>query len=165
MSVPRINLLASMPDQNDAPSAGTVTVTFNGNDNSVTLSNANVSVDKEKMRVLFDLSSSNLPSGASVAIEGIEFTKPNEPTGSYAPGTNIFENQNTFTDQDGAAHTVYGEWKSGKARLKLVDKDNVGATGTEQDYGYRVWVKLTSGSSTNYYSSPDPQISNKPTTG
>jgi hypothetical protein len=60
---------------------------------------------------------------------------------------------------------VYGKWKGGKSELKLVDNNNVRTGVSEQDYGYRVWIKCTQGSTTSYYSSPDPQIKNEPTVG
>jgi hypothetical protein len=61
---------------------------------------------------------------------------------------------------------VYGQWKNGQSKLQLIDDDNVVAGVAEQNYGYKVWVKLTPSSGTaSYYSSPDPEIKNDPTTG
>jgi len=156
---PRINLAKSLGSP--IPKAGTVDVSFNWNDSTVTLpTDADVSVNPGREKIEFDLSASNVPSGAAVTIEGIEFTKPNEPSGSYAP-SNTFEHESTFTDQSGTSHTVYGEWKGNKHFLKLIDNNPPSG---EQDYGYRVWIKCVQGTSTNFYCSPDPTIKNKPTT-
>jgi hypothetical protein len=163
---PRINLLASLGSPSDTPSAGTVAVTFDYTAAPVKVAlgtNNDVSVDKAKMKILFDLSTAHLPTGASAEIAGVEFMKPNEPTGTQAP-SNVFEDESTFTDGSGASHTVYGKWKGSKHELKLVDDNKVGANGTEQDYGYKVWIKLTQGTSSSYYASDDPKVKNKPTT-
>jgi hypothetical protein len=166
MALPRFrfNLLQATDDDN-IPTAGTVAVTFDGTTGTVTLpsNGADVSVDKNKMKVLFDLTTTNIPAGAAAVIAGVEFTKPNEPSGTYAP-SGVFEDSSTFTDGTGTAHTVYGKWKGGQNELKLVDDNNVRTGVAEQDYGYKVWIKVTSGSTTTYYASADPQVVNKPTT-
>jgi hypothetical protein len=157
---PRINLLGDPA----IPTAGTVTVTYDPTATTkVLLGTPNdVTVDKAKMKVLFDLSTAHLPAGAAATIAGIEFTKPGEPTGTNAP-SHVFEDESTFTDQNNNSHTVYGKWKANQHELKLVDDNPVGKDDPEQDYGYRVWIKVTQGTSTNYYSSPDPQVKNKGT--
>ncbi|HEX5133488.1 MAG TPA: hypothetical protein VFX92_13515 [Candidatus Krumholzibacteria bacterium] len=162
----RINLaegLTSTPD--DPPTAGTVNVTFDGSAGTVTIpADTSVSVDKNKMKVLFDLTAQNIPAGAAAIIQGIEFAKPVEPTGTFAPDK-IFDDPATFNDGTGAAHTVYGKWKGGSNNeLKLVDNNNVRTGTAEQDYAFRVWIKVTDGATTTYYASADPQVVNKPTT-
>jgi len=144
----------------------TVNVSFDASTGSVTLdaSNADVSVKKNKATIGFDLTSNNVPSGASVQILGVEFMKPNEPSGTF-DASNVFEDESTFTDGSGDSHTVYGQWKNGQAELQVVDDNNVPSGGTEQDYGYKVWVKLTpANGSPSYYASPDPAVKNEPTT-
>jgi len=144
----------------------TVPVSFDASTGTVSLdaNSASVSVKKNKATIGFDLSTTNLPSGASVQIAGVEFSKPNEPSGTF-DASNVFEDQNSFTDGSGTSHTVYGQWKNGQTELQVVDDNNVGTGGTEQDYGYKVWVKLTLATgTTSYYSSPDPEVRNEPTT-
>ncbi len=164
---PRFNVnLARVSSADEPPVAGTVAVTFNASNGAVTLpANADISVDKNKMKVMFDLTAQNVPAGAAAVIQGVEFSKPNEPTGTNAP-TNVFEDSTTFTDQNGNSHTVFGKWQGGnKHELKLVDNNPVRGGSPEQDYGYKVWVKVTSGATTSYYASPDPTVKNEPTTG
>ena len=155
---PRINLAKGL----DAiPKSASVGVTFDYQGFNVQLpANADVDVTLSRSKIQFDLNAVNVPQGTAVSIQGIEFTKPGEPSGSYAPA-NIFENPSTFTDQGGNSHTVYGQWKANKHFLKLVD-DN--PPEGEQDYGYRVWVKCDNGTTSSYHCSPDPTIKNKPTT-
>jgi hypothetical protein len=144
----------------------TVNVSFDAATGSVALdaNSATVSVNKSKATIGFDLTTSNLPGGASVQIVGVEFSKPNEPSGTF-DASGVFEDQSTFTDGSGAAHTVYGQWKNGQTELQVIDDNNVPAGGTQQDYGYKVWVKLTpANGSPSYYASPDPEVKNEPTT-
>lgn len=143
-----------------------VTVSFDAESGSVTLDGdaADISVNKNKVTIGFDLSPTNVPDGASVEIVGIEFMKPNEPSGTF-DASNVFEDSSSFTDGSGTSHTVYGKWKNGQSELQVVDDNNVVAGVAEQDYGYRVWVKLTLATGTSsYYVSPDPEVKNKPTT-
>ena len=162
-----INLASSLASADmDVPSAGGVTVAFDyAASAAVTLPpGADVTVNKSRMKILFDLTARNLPAGASARILGVEFSKPNEPSGSYAPG-GVFENSATFTDRQGAAHTIFGTWQQGKHHLKVIDDNPVSAGAAEQAYGYKVWVQVTDASgSVSYFDSPDPQIIDQPTT-
>lgn len=144
-----------------------VSVTFDASNGTVSLdaSNSAVTVTKRKATIAFDLTVTNLPDGASAQIAGVEFMKPNEPSGTF-DASNVFEDRSSITDASGARHTVYGQWKNGQSELQLIDDNNVPSTGTEQDYGYKVWVKLTPKTGTaTYYDSPDPEVKNEPTTG
>jgi hypothetical protein len=152
---------AAAADDDDA----TVSVSFDAALGAVSLdaNSSAVSVTKTKATIGFSLSVSNLPSGASAQIVGVEFSKPNEPAGTF-DASNVFEDRSSFTDGSGTSHTVYGSWKQNKSKLKVIDDDNVPAGGAEEDYGYKVWVKVTSSSGTaSYYASPDPEVKNKPT--
>jgi len=143
----------------------TVSVTFDASKGTVALdaTNASVSIKKNKATIGFDLNATNVPSDSSVQIAGVEFSKPNEPTGPY-DASDVFEDESTFTDGRGASHTVYGQWKNGQSELQVVDDNNVVAGVAEQDYGYRVWVKVTPKNGTaSYYCSPDPEVKNEPT--
>jgi len=168
---PRIRFGGSVPEGTarmfaevgDDPS---VAVTFDASTGTVTLdsNSASVTVKNKKVTIAFDLTINNLPANNTVEIAGIEFSKPNEPSGTF-DASNVFEDPSTFTDQGGNAHTVYGKWKNGQHKLEMVDDNNVPAGGTDQDYGYKVWVKMTPQTGTaNYYASPDPQVKNQPTT-
>jgi hypothetical protein len=143
-----------------------ILVTFDASTGAVSLddSNSSITVRNKKATIAFNLTVSNLPTGAAAQIAGVEFMKPNEPSGTF-DCSNVFEDASSFNDGNGAAHTVYGKWRNGQSELQLIDDNNVPSTGTEQDYGYKVWVKLTPGSgSANYYASPDPEVKNEPTT-
>lgn len=144
-----------------------VNVTFDASTGTVSLdaTGASISMNKNKATIGFNLSADNLPGGASAQIAGIEFSKPDEPTGTF-DASNVFEDKDSFTDGDGNTHSVYGKWKNGQHKLKMVDDDNVAAGESEKDYGYKVWVMLTpSGGAASYFSSPDPEVKNEPTTG
>jgi len=143
-----------------------VAVTYDASTNAVTLdaNGASVTVKNKKTTIAFDLTILNQPANTAIEIAGIEFVKPNEPSGDY-DASKVFEDPSTFTDGSGTAHTVYGKWKNGQHLLDMVDDNNVPAGGTDQDYGYCVWVKRTpQGGNSSYYSSPDPQVKNQPTT-
>ena len=167
---PRVRFAGSVPDGAarmfaEAGGDATVSVTFDATAGTVALdaNSASVTVRNKKATIGFDLTVTNLPADASAEIVGVEFSKPNEPSGTF-DASNVFEDQSTFTDGSGNAHTVYGKWKNGQHELQMVDDNNVPSTGTEQDYGYRVWVQLKPKTgTTNYYVSPDPQVKNEPT--
>ena len=170
---PRIRFAAAVPEGTarvfDAAGDGdaSIAVTFDASTGAVSIddSNSSITVRNKKTTIAFGLTVTNLPAGASAQIAGVEFMKPNEPTGTFDAG-NVFEDSSSFTDGSGSAHTVYGKWKNGQSELQVVDDNNVPSTGSEQDYGYKVWVKLTPGTgSANYYASPDPEVKNEPTSG
>ncbi len=156
----KFNLMNAMT----ATTPQTVNVTFDPSARvPVAIRNGDVDVTAAGTVINFALSPAHLPQGATASICGVEFAKPSEPGGTFAPGQVFGAGVNVAMGSNGN-HTVYGAATTG-GNWSLTDNDNVPNTGSEQDYGYAVWVKVVSGSTETFYVSPDPQIKNKPTTG
>lgn len=146
----------------------TVSISFDGSNGDVGTPSDVTITKKGSSKIEFDLTTVNMPTGASARIVGIEFPTVDgkvQPTGSGVTPGSVFDDANTIT-VDGTDHTVYGAQKSGSAKdLVLSDDDEIASGGTEEDYPYKVWVEYTSAAGdSGYYSSADPDIKNKPTT-
>ncbi|MDH3214797.1 MAG: hypothetical protein OEN01_00730 [Candidatus Krumholzibacteria bacterium] len=142
-----------------------VTITYNNQTGKVTVPSATIDVNRTQSDIEFDLRCvPALPSGYSAKIVGVEFGKPDEPTGDYAP-EHVFADKHTKL-MNNANHVVYGAAKTGSpSDLILTDNNNVTAGVGDKEYGYKIWVEVDTGSGATthvegYHPSDDPKIKN-----
>ncbi len=171
----RINLLSGLAVNNDASArAGsasknpTVKVIFDPTrTDHMRFESGDVEVTKTTQQIDFRVSSENNRTGYKPHIMGIEFSKPNNPRGDFAP-SKVFDDEHTVDpNNNGFPVKVFGRPQP-NGDLVLIDHDNADPDLGEQTYGYAVWLKLVSDTQPTtelWVRSPDPQIKNKPTTG
>ncbi len=134
------------------------------NNNRIVINDGDIEISKRFEEISFRLNPANIIHGFKVEIAGIEFNKPDEPKGDFAPGK-VFAPAKTIypTHNHRAPITVYGNTNP-DGSLLLDDADNVTPNGQETSYKYAVWIRVTNGNVESYFRSNDPQIKNKPTT-